>query len=88
MVAEPARRWLIGALLLLPWPAPPACAESPPPPADPDPSPAPSKDMLLYLAEFEDADGQWIDPLEVARDQHAAAAEPAPERAAGTEPQP
>jgi hypothetical protein len=27
---------------------------------------APSKELLLYLAEFEDREGQWIDPMSVA----------------------
>ena len=27
---------------------------------------APSMEMLLYLAEFEDREGQWVDPMAVA----------------------
>lgn len=63
MVAVPAQRWLIAVMLVLTrWagattPGADSTAESPPP----------SKEMLLYLAEFEDADGQWVDPLEVTR---------------------
>lgn len=36
---------------------------------------APSREMLLYLAEFEDAEGEFVDPLEV--DPDAVRTEPA-----------
>ena len=45
-------------------------AGAPEPSTDPEAA-APSKEMLLYLAEFEDASGEWVDPLEVTRESAA-----------------
>lgn len=84
MVAVPAQRWLIAVTLVLPLTTGAAPREAEPVAGS---LPAPSKEMLLYLAEFEDADGQWVDPLEVTREDAFATATP-PEAPVTSEPTP
>ncbi|MCQ4164030.1 hypothetical protein [Tahibacter harae] len=45
-----------------PAPGPPPAATARPVPAD---SAAADAELLLYLSEFEDARGEWIDPAEL-----------------------
>jgi hypothetical protein len=47
------------------------------PPAPPPDEPPPDAELLLYLAEFADAEGKPIDPLDFARDP-ATTTPPAP----------
>lgn len=53
--------------------------------ATPEPAPdeAPSAELLLYLSEFEDASGEFVDPLSLEEGR-----EPAAEDALSTEPAP
>ena len=58
-------------------------AAAPPPPADrsrPADAETPSAELLLYLAEFADADGQVIDPEALPDPNQTAKREPAPRR--------
>jgi hypothetical protein len=53
-----------------------ALAAAPPPAPEPPPDSPPSAELLLYLAEFGDADDRFVDPTTIAAgDEDPAAAE-------------
>lgn len=53
---------------------------------DPPAVEAPDVDLLLYLAEFEDANGDFVDPMSVTEDMPASTtAAPAPDTATDEE---
>jgi hypothetical protein len=65
--------WLIGLVLG-------SAAATPPAEQTPSTEPPPSAELLQFLGEFADADGQFIDPTEI--DPDSARATAAPPRAA------
>lgn len=51
-----------------------ALAATPPPAPEPPPQAPPSAELLLYLAEFGDADDRFVDPTTIAEDDEDPAA--------------
>lgn len=73
-MVEPACAWLLALAISAPPADSAPAAEEPPP----------SRELLLYLAEFGDADDRHVDPAEVdtALEQARKRADPAPETTA------